>query len=140
ANRIVAPRLRKMVVRCAEDRCYLLRDATGNDHQVGQAWRGPKRLGPEASDVDPGGRRRDHLDCAEREAELGRPHRVATAPSDQLAQRGGQDVLAQRFREGFYSQSRPPFFQMWARAISRMPMKTSISIRPNHFSCRSRTA
>src|SRR5205823_11424731 len=111
-----------------------------HDHQVRLPRRGAERLRPEPADVDAGRRGGDHLDRAARQPKLGRPDRVAAAPADQLAEGRGQKVLAERLGEGLYSQSRPPLRQMWARAMPRMPMKTSISIRPNHFSWRTRRA
>src|SRR5437588_858244 len=101
---------------------------------------GAESLRAETADVNARGCGCDHLDRAAGKAELRRPDGVAAAPADHLAQGRREDVPAQRFGERLYSQSSPPFFQMWASAMRRIPMKTSISMRPNHLSWRSSTA
>src|ERR1700674_4965488 len=124
-------RLGHLVVDDAQDRRHLLGDAAGDDHEVRLAGRRAHRLRPEPRDVDARGRGRDHLDGAAGEAEMRWPHRVAAAPPDHLAERRREHVLSEGLGQFLYSQSRPPLRQMCARATSRMPMNTPISIRPN---------
>src|SRR5207237_5258277 len=114
AQRVVPLRLGHVVVDGAQDRPHLLRDAPRDDHQVRLARRGAESLRAETADVNARGCGCDHLDRAAGEAELRRPYGVAAAPADHLAQGRREDVPAQRFGERLYSQSSPPFFQMWA--------------------------
>ena len=80
-------RLEHLVVDLAQRRRHLVRDAPGDDQQVGLARRGAERLHPEARDVVARRDDRHHLDRAAGEPEGVRPHRLRLRPGDRLLER-----------------------------------------------------
>ena len=73
-------RLEHLVVDLAQRRGHLVRDAAGDDQQVGLARRRAERLHPEARDVVARRDDRHHLDRAAGEPERVRPHRLRLRP------------------------------------------------------------
>ena len=86
-------RLEHLVVDLAQRRGHLVRDAAGDDQQVGLARRGAERLHPEARDVVARRDDRHHLDRAAGEPERVGPHRLRLRPRDRLLERRQADLL-----------------------------------------------
>ena len=81
--------LHHLVVDLAQHRRHLLADPTGDDHDVGLAWRRPEDLHAEPGEVVVGAAGRHHLDGAAGQAEVGRPRAPRPRPLDERP-RGGR--------------------------------------------------
>ena len=80
-------RLEHLVVDLPQRRRHPVRDAAGDDHQVGLPRRGAEGLHPEARDVVARVDDRHHLDRAAREPERVGPHRLRLRPVHRLLER-----------------------------------------------------
>jgi hypothetical protein len=69
-----------LIVELANDGSHFLREASGDDHEVGLARRGAENFGAEARDVETGGGHRHHFNGAAGESETEGPDRAAARP------------------------------------------------------------
>src|SRR5215472_1186319 len=66
-------RLRHLIVKKANDRCHFLREAAGDDHEVGLPRRRAEDLSAKAGDIEAGGSHGHHFDRAAGESEAQGP-------------------------------------------------------------------
>ena len=82
-----------LIVELANDGSHFLREAAGDDHQIGLARRRAENFGAEAGDVETGGGHGHHLDGAAGEAETERPDGAAARPVHGFVERGEDDAF-----------------------------------------------
>ena len=69
-----------LFVQTANDRGHFLREASGDDHQIGLTRGRAEDFGAETSHVEAGGGHRHHFDCAASQAETERPDGASAGP------------------------------------------------------------
>ena len=70
-----------------------MREAAGDDHQVGLAGRGAKNFGAEAREVKTGGGHGHHFNGAAGEAKAERPDGALASPVHGFVERGEDDAF-----------------------------------------------
>src|ERR1700681_2450331 len=69
-----------LFVQTANDRGHFLREASGDDHQIGLTRGRAENLGPAPSHVEARGSHRHHFDCAASQTETERPDGASAGP------------------------------------------------------------
>jgi hypothetical protein len=87
-----------LVVKLADDGGHFLREAAGDDHEVGLAWGRAENFGAEAGNVKAGSGHGHHLDGAAGEAEAEGPDGAAAGPVYGFIEGGEDDAFV--FEEG----------------------------------------
>jgi len=82
-----------LIVKLANDGSHFLREAAGDDHQVGLARRRTEYFGAETGDVETGGGHGHHFDGAAGETETERPDRAAAGPVHGFVERREEDAF-----------------------------------------------
>ena len=85
--------LRHLIVKLANDGSHFLREAAGNDHQIGLARRGAENFGAEAREVKSGSGHGHHFDGAAGESEAERPDGAFARPVHGFVERREDDAF-----------------------------------------------
>jgi hypothetical protein len=82
-----------LIVELANDGSHFLREAAGDDHEIGLARRWAKNLGAETRDVEAGGGHGHHFDGAAGEPESEGPDGAAASPVHSFVERRENDAF-----------------------------------------------
>src|SRR5258708_7323630 len=82
-----------LIVKLADHRCHFLRDAAGDNHQIGLAGRGAENFGAKARDVKASSGHGHHFNGAASQSEPERPDRTLARPIYSLIERGEDNAF-----------------------------------------------